>query len=77
MKLTELCHLWPTAPLCRSFTITPMIIKKYMNKEGELIAANHQWHTDNNTYGFSKGLGIFLMTLVVLTALYKAAPLAV
>lgn len=48
--------------------------KKHMNKEGELIAANHQWNTENNTYGFSKGLGVFLVTLAIFVALYKVAP---
>lgn len=63
------------SPFMSFFYNHPTDYKKHMNKEGELIAANHQWHTENNTYGFSKGLGVLLMALAVLTALYKVAPL--
>lgn len=50
--------------------------KSHQNKEGELIATNHQWNIENNTYGFSFGLGIFLVTVAILVALYKVAPLS-
>ncbi|WPU92929.1 DUF417 family protein [Mucilaginibacter sabulilitoris] len=63
------------SPFMSFFYQHPNDYKKHMNKEGELIDSNHQWHTDNNTYGFSKGLGIFLMTLAVFVALYRVAPL--
>ena len=33
--------------------------KEYKLKEGEFDEAKHQWHEENNTYGFSHGLGIF------------------
>ena len=33
--------------------------KEYKLKEGEFNEAKHQWHVENNTYGFSHGLGIF------------------
>ena len=46
-----------------------------MNQEGELIPANHQWHMANDTYGFSTGLGVALVTLAILVALYKVVPL--
>jgi uncharacterized membrane protein YkgB len=49
--------------------------KQHMNKEGEWIAANHQWHVVNNTYGFAAALGTFLMVLAILVALHKIAPL--
>jgi uncharacterized membrane protein YkgB len=48
----------------------------YMNKEGEMIDANHEWHISNNTYMFSKGLGVFLITVAILVALHSVAPLA-
>ena len=32
--------------------------KEYKLKEGEFNEAKHQWHVENNTYGFSHGLGI-------------------
>ncbi|WP_183557432.1 DUF417 family protein [Mucilaginibacter sp. SP1R1] len=63
------------SPFMSFFYNNPDGYKQHMNKEGELIVANHQWNTDNNTYGFSKGLGIFLVTLAVFVAIYKVAPL--
>lgn len=39
--------------------------KSYMNKEGELIEKNRSWHTDNNTYSFSNGLGLFIILIGV------------
>lgn len=32
--------------------------KEYKLKEGELDETKHLWHEENNTYGFSHGLGI-------------------
>ena len=63
------------SPFMSFFYNHPDDYKKYINKEGELIDVNHQWHTENNTYIFSKGLGIFLITLAILVALHKVAPL--
>ncbi|WP_293304555.1 DUF417 family protein [Pedobacter sp. UBA5917] len=63
------------SPFMSFFYNQPNGYKQHINKEGELIAANHQWHTQNNTYGFSYGLGVLLITLAVLVALYKVAPL--
>lgn len=37
--------------------------KEYKLKEGEFDEAKHQWHEENNTYGFSHGLGILIMTI--------------
>ena len=44
-------------------------LDEYKNKEGELVLKNRQWHEANNTYGFSKGLGILIMSIGVLTLL--------
>ena len=41
--------------------------KQYKLKEGELDEAKHQWHVENNTYGFSHGLGILIMSIGILT----------
>ena len=46
-----------------------------MNPEGVLIAANHQWQEENNTYGFSTALGVVLVSLAVLIALYRVVPI--
>ena len=37
--------------------------KEYKLKEGEFNEAKHQWHVENNTYGFSHGLGILIMSI--------------
>jgi reactive chlorine resistance protein C len=63
------------SPFMSFFYQHPSGYKTHQNKEGELIIANHNWHTSNNTYGFSYGLGAFLVTLAVFIALYKFAPL--
>ena len=41
--------------------------KNYKLKEGEFDAAKHEWHVRNNTYGFSHGLGILIMSIGILT----------
>lgn len=43
--------------------------KEYKLKEGEVDAKKQQWHEENNTYGFSKGLGLLIMALGILTLL--------
>lgn len=43
--------------------------KDYKLKEGEFDAKKHQWHEENNTYTFSKGLGALIVTFGVLTLL--------
>ena len=63
------------SPFMSFFYSHPDDYKTHMNKEGELIAGNHQWNMENNTYGFSVGLGIFLVAVAVLVALYRIVPL--
>lgn len=41
--------------------------KEYKLKEGEFDEVKHQWHKENNTYGFSHGLGILIMSIGLLT----------
>ena len=43
--------------------------KEYRLKEGEFNEAKHQWHKENNTYVFSYGLGLLIMTIGILTFL--------
>ena len=64
------------SPFMSYFYSHPDQYKKHINPEGELIAANHNWHQENNTYGFSYGLGTFLIILAVLVALYRVIPLS-
>ena len=48
--------------------------KEYKLKEGELDETKHLWHEENNTYGFSHGLGILIMGIGILTFLGIFSP---
>ncbi|UUC44520.1 DUF417 family protein [Flavobacterium cerinum] len=48
--------------------------KMHMNKEGEYKPENIAWHKENNTYGFSYGLGALIVGIGILIALYPVAP---
>lgn len=48
--------------------------KEYKLKEGELNEAKQQWHKENNTYGFSHGLGILIMGIGILVFLGMFSP---
>ncbi|NCD69759.1 DUF417 family protein [Mucilaginibacter agri] len=63
------------SPFMSFFYNHPKEYKTHKNKEGELVKANRDWQEQNNTYGFSKGLGLFLISLAIFVALYKVAPL--
>ena len=41
--------------------------KQYKLPEGSFDPAKHEWHKRNNTYGFSHGLGILIMSIGILT----------
>lgn len=41
--------------------------KQYKLPEGSFDPAKHEWHERNNTYGFSHGLGILIMSIGILT----------
>src|SRR5574344_144125 len=43
--------------------------KDYKLKEGEFNQEKYEWHKENNTYGFSHGLGILIMSIGILTFL--------
>lgn len=62
------------SPFMSFFYSHPTEYKKHMNPEGELNTSNHAWHVANNTYGLSNALGVFLILLAVLVALYKVFP---
>jgi len=63
------------SPFMSFFYEHPTEYKSHLNKEGELIAENHAWHENNNTYGFAKGLGVFLIVVGIMVALHNTAPL--
>ena len=48
--------------------------RSHMNKEGELNAANGQWHQTNGTYPFSYGLGLVIISIGILIALHPLLP---
>ncbi|MDD2961050.1 MAG: DUF417 family protein [Muribaculaceae bacterium] len=48
--------------------------KEFKLKEGEFNQAKHEWHQANNTYGFSHGLGILIMTIGILAFLGIFSP---
>jgi uncharacterized membrane protein YkgB len=63
------------SPFMSFFYNHPGDYKRHLNKEGEYIEANHQWHKGNNTYGFSRGLGVCLVLVGVMVILHPIAPL--
>ncbi|QEL17484.1 DUF417 family protein [Limnoglobus roseus] len=48
--------------------------KQHMNKEGELVPANREWHEKNGTYVFAYGLGSVIVLYGVLIALHPVFP---
>ena len=48
--------------------------RQHMNKEGQAIPANQAWHESNGTYPVSHGLGVIIMSLGVMIALYPLWP---
>lgn len=48
--------------------------KLYKLKEGEFEQSKKEWHRNNNTYGFSRGLGILIMTIGILAFLGMFSP---
>jgi uncharacterized membrane protein YkgB len=47
---------------------------KHMNREGELVPANREWHEKNGTYRFAHGLGTVIVILGVMIALNPWLP---
>jgi reactive chlorine resistance protein C len=48
--------------------------RKHMNREGELVPANREWHEENRTYPFAYGLGSVIVLYGVLIALHPVFP---
>lgn len=63
------------SPFMSFFYNAPQEYAQHINKEGEYVGQNRLWHEGNNTYGFSQGLGLFLIGAGLLIALHKRAPL--
>ena len=48
--------------------------RHYMNKEGELKPANRERHRTNETYPVSYGLGVVIVSIGILIAMYPIKP---
>jgi reactive chlorine resistance protein C len=46
----------------------------HMNREGELLPANRQWHERNGTYAFAYGLGAVIVAYGAMIALHPWLP---
>ena len=54
-------------PVMRLFYRYPDEYKAHLTREGEFVAAQREWQTKNNTYTFSRGLGLLEILIGVLT----------
>ena len=70
-----IAHFVANSPFMRFFYEHPEEYKQHKNKEGELNIANREWHQQNNTYGFSYGLGTLLIAMGVMLLLNKYNPM--
>jgi uncharacterized membrane protein YkgB len=52
----------------------PAEYRSHMNKEGELNPEHRAWHRENGTYTFSHGLGVVIVGIGLLIALYPVTP---
>ena len=48
--------------------------RQHMNREGELVPANREWHERNGTYLFGYGLGSVIVAFGVMIALHRWRP---
>jgi uncharacterized membrane protein YkgB len=48
--------------------------RRHINKEGELVPENQQWNKSNRTYPVSYGLGVIIVSLGIMIALYPIWP---
>jgi uncharacterized membrane protein YkgB len=52
----------------------PTEYRSHMNREGELNSQHRAWNAENGTYSFSHGLGIVIVSIGILIALYPVRP---
>jgi uncharacterized membrane protein YkgB len=55
------------SPVMSFFYNHPEQYKSHLTKEGELNPAKRAWQTENNTYGYSRGLGTVELAIGLLT----------
>src|SRR5215469_4054623 len=58
------------SPVMSFFYEHPKEYKQHMTHEGQLVPAQREWQTQNNTYGFSRGLGVVEWTIALLVLSY-------
>jgi uncharacterized membrane protein YkgB len=56
-------------PVMSQFYNHPAEYRAQMTHEGELVPAKRKWQQENNTYGFSDGLGTVELTIAILVLL--------
>ena len=62
------------SPLMSFFYADPGHYKAHVNKEGEVVPANREWHERNGTYPFAYGLGSVIVLYGVMIALHPWRP---
>lgn len=50
--------------------------RQHMNREGEVVPMNQQWNESNGTYPVSYALGVIIVSLGIMIALYPVWPQA-
>jgi uncharacterized membrane protein YkgB len=63
------------SPLMNFFYHQPAAeYRQHMNREGELVPANREWHEHNGTYRFAHGLGAVIVAYGIMIALHSWLP---
>jgi reactive chlorine resistance protein C len=60
-------------PIMSLFYEHPDQYKAHLTHEGELVPRQREWQRENNTYGFSDGLGLVEITIGVLVLLHPVS----
>jgi len=58
------------SPVMRFLYHHPDDYRTHVNREGELNLQHREWHGENGTYSFSHGLGLVIISIGILIALY-------
>src|SRR5262249_3993415 len=65
----------PNSPVMSFFYKAPAgEYRKHINREGELVPANREWHRQNGTYAFAYGLGTLIVVYGLLIASHPWLP---
>ncbi len=63
------------SPALKFFYRDPGHYKANMNREGELVPSHRSWHQANGTYQFSYVVGVVIVLIGILVAMYPISPL--